>query len=64
MHEITLIPPFPAGRGEGGWGQESKLKTGLAGDKKGKPPAWHLIGRGCKRRAGSAPGMQGAKPLA
>ena len=45
-------------------GEKIKLKTGLAGDKKGKPPAWHLIGRGCKRRAGSAPGMQGAKPLA
>ena len=52
----VIFSPFPPGRGSGGWGQESKLKTGLAGDKKGKPPAWHLIGRGCKRRAGSAPG--------
>ena len=52
----VIFSPFPPGRGLGGWGQESKLKTGLAGDKKGKPPAWHLIGRGCKRRAGSAPG--------
>ena len=40
MHEITLGSPFPAGEGGwGGWGQKSKLKSGLAGDKKGKPPA-------------------------
>ena len=32
------ISPFPPGRGAGGWGQKSKLKAGLAGDQKGKPP--------------------------
>ena len=34
-----IVSPFPPGRGSGGWGQKSKLKSGLAGDKKGKPPA-------------------------
>ena len=32
------ISPFPPGRGQGGWGQESKLKARLAGSKQGKPP--------------------------
>ncbi len=32
------ISPFPPGRGSGGWGQQSKLKAGAAGDKQGKPP--------------------------
>ena len=32
------ISPFPPGRGSGGWGQQSKLKAGAAGDKEGKPP--------------------------
>ena len=34
-------PPSPLprrGRGLGGWGQQSKLKAGAAGDKQGKPP--------------------------
>ena len=63
--KITLITPFPAG--EGGWGdrgQKRKLKAGAAGDKEGKPPAWHLLGRGYKCRVGSGVGMQGAEPLA
>ena len=39
MHEITLVSPFPAGEGgRGDRGQKSKLKTGAAGDKEGKPP--------------------------
>ena len=39
----TKISPFPPGRGAGGWGRQSKLKAGAAGDKKGKPPAGHEI---------------------
>ena len=39
LHEITLGAPFPPGRGSGGWGQKSKLKSGAAGNPKGKPPA-------------------------
>ena len=43
MHEITLVSPFPAGEGgRGDRGQESKLKAGQAGGKKGKPPR-HLL---------------------
>ena len=43
LHEITLILPLPAGKSAlraraGGWGLQSKLKAGLAGDQKGKPP--------------------------
>ena len=38
LHEITLVSPFPPGRGSGGWGRESKLKAASAGDKDGKPP--------------------------
>ena len=34
-----LKSPLPTGKGSGGWGQESKLKAGLAGDQQGKPPA-------------------------
>ena len=33
-----LGTPFPPGRGSGGWGKESTLKAGSAGDQKGKPP--------------------------
>ena len=43
MHKITLSPPFPPGRGLGGWGQERKLKAGEADDKEGKPPAALVI---------------------
>ena len=38
LHEITIVSPFPPGRGSGGWGKESTLKAGIAGDQKGKPP--------------------------
>ena len=38
LHEITIVSPFPPGRGAGGWGKESTLKARSAGDKKGKPP--------------------------
>ena len=39
MHKITLVSPFPPGRGLGGWGQEGKLKARQAGNKEGKPPS-------------------------
>ncbi len=38
LHKKTKSLPFPPGRGLGGWGQQSKLKAGAAGDKEGKPP--------------------------
>ena len=38
LHEITLVSPFPLGRGLGGWGKESKLKAGLADGKQNKSP--------------------------
>ena len=45
LHKKTKNPPFPMGRGLGGWGQKSKSKTGLAGDKEGTSPAGHLLRR-------------------
>ena len=39
LHKKTKNLPLPRrGRGLGGWGQKIKLKAGLAGDQKGKPP--------------------------
>ena len=90
LHKKTKNPPFPMGRGLGGWGQKSKSKTGLAGDKEGTPLAGQRQGKVSQRggelfqespgaslpplgtcsagsanaASGSAPGMQGAKPLA
>ena len=49
--------PFPPGRGQGGWGQESKLKARLASSKQGIPPppgAWFAPISQC--RPGSAIG--------
>ena len=90
LHKKTKNPPFPMGRGLGGWGQKSKSKTGLAGDKEGTPLAGQRQGKvsqqggelfqespgaslpppgtcstgSANAASGSAPGMQGAKPLA
>ena len=37
--KLTYGLPLPRrGRGSGGWGQKIKLKAGIAGDQKGKPP--------------------------
>ena len=60
MHEITLVSPFPPGRalcerGSGGWGQQSKLKAGVAGDKEGKPPAGYSGGKVNRHRKEQAP---------
>ena len=52
--KITLISPFPPGRGAGGWGQQSKLKAGLAGDQPGKPPFGHRQRPPIRRPAGQA----------
>ena len=88
-------PPSPEGKSAlrarvGGWGQKSKPKAGLAGDKEGTSPAGQRQGKVSQRgrklfqespgaslsppgtfsagsantASGSAPGMQGAKPLA
>ena len=39
LHKITLVPPFPLGRGWGGWGLGNNLKAGSAGGKESMPPA-------------------------
>ena len=46
------IPPFPPGRGSGGWGQKSKPKAGLAGDKEGTPLAGQRQGKVSQRGGG------------
>ena len=53
-----LVSPFPPGRGAGGWGQESKPKAGLAGDKEGTPPRWgqRRQGQPATSRASHPPG--------
>ena len=39
LHKKTKNLPLPRrGRGSGGWGQQSKLKAGSAGNQEGKPP--------------------------
>ena len=46
------ISPFPPGRGQGGWGQESKLKAGQASGKKGKTPQGTAgAGRAIRKKA-------------
>ena len=45
----------------GGWGRQSKLKAGLAGDKQGKPPCKFrngTVSRQPKRQAPSPPGKK------
>ena len=49
LHKKTKNPPFPPGRGLGGWGQKSKPKTGLAGDKEGTSPAGQRQGKVSQR---------------
>ena len=42
LHKKTKNPPFPPGRGSGGWGQKSKLKARLASEAENSfksPPA-------------------------
>ena len=56
MHEITLVSPFPAGEGgRGDRGQKSKLKTGAAGDKEGKPPPGTANARRASNAGGTPP---------
>ena len=55
LHKITYSLPLPAGKGGGGWGQQSKLKAGLAGDKEGTPPAGDSGGKVSRQPAGQAP---------
>ena len=57
LHKKTKNPPFPGGEGgAGGWGQESKPKVGLAGDKEGTPPAGHFLRRLSQCRFRLSPG--------
>ena len=49
LHKKTKNPPFPPGRGVGGWGQKSKPKAGLAGDKEGTSPAGQRQGKVSQR---------------
>ena len=61
MHKITLVSPFPPGRGSGGWGQKALTWQKIASAARASP-------RGCKgrslpasqRRAGSVAGVPGA----
>ena len=55
MHEITLVPPFPAGEGAGDRGQGSKLKAGQAGDKESTPPGRYSGGKVSRQPTGQAP---------
>ena len=59
LHEITLVSPFPPGRGLGGWGQKSKLKARQAGNKEGKPPFGHHSDRDSPRRHARAQAKAG-----
>ena len=62
--------PFPPGRGQGGWGRQSKLKAGQAGGKEGKPPPGKSAlraraggwGRQSKLKAGLASGKESKPP--
>ena len=61
LHEITLVSPFPPGRGSGGWGQDSIDTAGKAGAAGySTRPAGGRYGRAnkCRRRsnAGDARG--------
>ena len=52
------ISPLPAGKGAGGMGAKSKLKSGAAGNPKGKPPLWipEWYGQPATSRASPPPG--------
>ena len=59
------IPPFPGG--EGGWGdggRKASQKQGWQATRKARPPPGTCSAGSANAASGSAPGMQGAKPLA
>ena len=62
LHEITLVSPFPPGRGAGGWGQETKLKVGFAGGKEGTPPQGTTATKFISAAGGLMPGCRGRSP--
>ena len=64
LHENNLSPPLPAGKGGGGIGAKNLLYGRKNRRGRTQPPAGNHNGRSSQCRAGSAPGMQGAKPLA
>ena len=49
------LSPSPLGKGLGDRGQGSKLKAGLASDKKDTPPVGHHSGKVSRRPTGQAP---------
>ena len=53
-----IVSPFPGGEGGGGMGAKSKLKSGAAGNPKGKPPLWipEWHGQPATSRASPPPG--------
>ena len=62
LHKKTKNSPFPPGRGLGGWGQKSKPKTGLAGDKEGTSPAGQRQGKVSQRGGELFQESPGASP--
>ena len=57
--KLTYSLPLPRRRrGSGGWGQKIKLKAGIAGDQKGKPPLAHRQPPHPPRRPGTSPPPQ------
>ena len=55
-------PPFPPGRGAGGWGQKSKLTERQAGDKQSNPPQGFLYGRSAGVKEVNAAGVKFMPP--
>ena len=60
--KITLVSPFPPGRGSGGWGQKRKPKAGLAGKQESKPPPNAGLAGRASAASRSAPGCRGRSP--
>ena len=65
LHEITLIPPLPAGKGVGGMGAGKQAKGTVGGRQtRQAPPQGTTATKSISAANGLMPGMQGAKPLA
>ena len=61
--KITLVSPFPPGRGSGGWGRKRKLKAGQAGDQNRRAPykATRRQGNQATKKASPPPGAANAR---
>ena len=62
MKKLWAPPPFPPGRGAGGWGQKSKLTERQAGDKQSNPPQGFLYGRSAGVKEVNAAGVKFMPP--